>query len=70
MSKDNSNKYERARVIGARALQLSMGAPILIKMQKADFERLKYNPITIAKEEYRAGVLPLKIRKKAPENLA
>jgi DNA-directed RNA polymerase subunit K len=70
MSKDNSNKYERARIIGARALQLAMGAPILIKMAKADFERLKFNPISIAREEYVAGALPLKIRRREPEQLS
>jgi len=32
-------KYEKARVIGARALQIAMGAPILVKLTKEDFER-------------------------------
>ncbi len=56
------NKYEQARLIGARALQISMGAPFLIKMSKKDLEGLKYNPIEIAKREYEKGVLPITIK--------
>jgi len=59
-------KYERARIIGARALQIAMGAPILLKMKKADYEALHFNPINIAKKEFKEGVLPLHIRKHLP----
>ena len=62
-------KYERARIIGARALQIAMGAPILLKMKKADFDRLRFNPIEIAKEEFEKDVLPLTIRRPLPEKL-
>ena len=31
-------KYEKARMIGSRALQLSMGAPFLLKMEEKDLE--------------------------------
>lgn len=57
------NKFEHARLIGARALQISMGAPFLIKMSKKDLEGLKYNPIEIAKREYEKGVLPITIKR-------
>ncbi len=60
-------KYEKARIIGARALQIAMGAPILLKMKKNDFETMKYNPINIAKKEFKEGVLPLAIRITLPE---
>ena len=59
-------KYERARIIGARALQLAMGAPILIKMINEDFENLNYNPLKIAKMELEKGVLPITIRRPLP----
>jgi len=39
-------KYERARVIGARALQIAMGAPILIKLKDAEFEKINYRETT------------------------
>ncbi len=60
-------KYERARVIGARALQIAMGAPILLKLTKMDFKELNYNPINIAKKEFAKDILPLTIRRPLPE---
>jgi len=53
-------KYERARVIGARALQLALGAPPLIRVESVK------DPIEIAEEELRAGVLPIVIRRRLP----
>jgi DNA-directed RNA polymerase subunit K/omega len=54
-------KYERARIIGSRALQISMGAPILIPRPKG-----LYNPIEIAKLELEKRVLPITIRRIMP----
>lgn len=50
------NKYERARIIGARALQLSMGAPKLIKTKEID-------PIKIARQEFEKNVIPITVIK-------
>ncbi len=49
-------KYEVARLIGARALQLSMGAPPLIKVsdEKTSF-------IQIAEEELGKNLIPLSV---------
>ena len=66
--KESFTKYERARIIGARALQIAMGAPILLKMKKEDYEKMKYNPITIAKKEFEEGILPLSVKRPMPEN--
>ena len=63
MNIDSMTKYERARIIGARALQLAMGAPILVKLTKKDMEEIKYNPIIIARRELEKGVIPLSIKK-------
>lgn len=60
-------KYEKARIIGARALQISMGAPILLNLKEEDFERMNFGPIAIAKAEYDAGVLPITIRRPLPQ---
>ena len=49
-------KYEVARLIGARALQLSMGAPPLIKVTD---ERATF--INIAEEELEKGIIPLSV---------
>ncbi|MCB9362594.1 DNA-directed RNA polymerase subunit K [Candidatus Woesearchaeota archaeon] len=60
-------KYEKARIIGARALQLAMGAPILIDLKPKDLEELKYNPIKIALKELEADVLPISITRTQPK---
>ena len=57
------NKYEKARLIGARALQISMGAPFFLKLSEADLEKINYSPIEIAKMELVKGVLPLKVKR-------
>ena len=56
-------KYEMARIIGARALQLSMGAPMLLKMDKKELEQINYNTIKIATMDYDQGVLPISIKR-------
>ena len=59
-------KYEKARIIGARALQISMGAPILVPVDKKDLETINYSPIEIAKREFDKGVLPISIKRPKP----
>ena len=54
-------RFEKARVIAARALQLSLGALPLISR-----ENLPKDPIDIAKEELRAGVLPITLIRRKP----
>jgi DNA-directed RNA polymerase subunit K len=63
MKEENYTKYERARMIGSRALQLSMGAPFLLKLDKKDLEKIKFNPIEIAIKELEAGVLPITVKR-------
>jgi len=60
-------KYEVARIIGARALQLAMGAPLLIKLTQQDFERMNYSTTEIAKLEFESGILPISIKRPLPE---
>lgn len=62
-------KYEKARLIGARALQISMGAPVLVKLNKDELEKMRYSPVEIAKEEYIKDVLPLTIKRPLPEKM-
>mgnify|MGYP001603195268 CR=1 FL=1 len=62
-------KYERARIVGARALQLSMGAPMLIKLNKEELEKIRYSPIEIAKREFEIGILPITIRRPLPPKI-
>ena len=53
---DGLTRFERTRIISARALQLSMGAPVLIKTSKS-------SPRDIAKEEFEKNVLPITIKR-------
>jgi len=59
-------KYETARILGARALQISMGAPFLVKLSEKDLEELKYNPIEIAKKELAEGAIPITVKRPYP----
>ena len=54
-------RYEKARIVGARALQISFGAPILIKKPKNLID-----PIKIALAELKAKILPLTLRREMP----
>lgn len=58
-----SNKYETARMIGARALQISMGAPFMVKLEEEDLKKLRYNPVEIAKLEFEKGVMPIAVKR-------
>ncbi len=62
-------KFEIARLIGARALQISMGAPFLLKLEEKDLEKISYNPIEIAKLEFQKEVLPLSIKRPLPKEV-
>jgi DNA-directed RNA polymerase subunit K/omega len=54
-------KYERARILGARALQISMNAPIMVDLEG------ETDPLEIAMKELRARKIPLIIRRKLPD---
>jgi DNA-directed RNA polymerase subunit K len=56
-------KYEKARMIGSRALQLSMGAPFLVKLSPEELAKIKFAPIEIALREFEEGVLPITIKR-------
>ena len=60
-------KYEKARMLGSRALQIAMGAPFLIKLDKQDLKKIKYSTIEIAKLEFEKGVIPITIKRPLPK---
>ena len=51
-------RFERARIIGARALQISLGAPVLVDVSEATID-----PIEIAISEYDKGVVPMTVKR-------
>lgn len=52
---DEDTKYEEARLVGARALQIAMGAPILVDRND------EFNPVKIAKREYEEDKIPMTV---------
>ena len=60
-------KYEKARILGARALQLAMNAPLLLKISEEDLQKINYDVLKIAEIELDSGVLPISIKKPFPE---
>merc|ERR1712216_648578 len=54
-------KYERARVLGTRALQISMGAPVMVVLQG------ETDPLDIANKELKSKKIPLKVRRYLPD---
>lgn len=51
-------RFEKARVIGARGLQIALGAPVLVNVPKEYVD-----PIEIATLEYDQGMIPISIRR-------
>lgn len=54
-------KYERARILGTRALQISMNAPVLVDIEG------ETDPLQIAMKELSAKKIPLVVRRYLPD---
>ncbi|MFH1889544.1 MAG: DNA-directed RNA polymerase subunit K [Nanoarchaeota archaeon] len=61
------SKYEVARILGARALQIAMNAPLLIKINQEDLEKVKFDALKIAEIEFESGVLPISVKRPFPK---
>ena len=59
---DKFMRFERARIIGARALQIAMGAPIILTMDKGFID-----PVGIAEREYAENLVPITVIR--PDNM-
>ena len=57
-------RFERARIIGARALQLSLGAPLLVEVPETVSD-----PIDLALKELRDHALPMTLRRVLPDSM-
>ncbi|MFH1229532.1 MAG: DNA-directed RNA polymerase subunit K [Candidatus Aenigmatarchaeota archaeon] len=59
---ENSNytRFEKARIIGARALQIARGAIPLVKIEANEIR----DPIRIAEMELEQGVIPLNTKRR------
>eukprot|EP00164_Ancoracysta_twista_P005442 GFYU01007453.1.p1 GENE.GFYU01007453.1~~GFYU01007453.1.p1 ORF type:complete len:124 (-),score=24.65 GFYU01007453.1:141-512(-) len=54
-------KYERARILGTRALQISMNAPVMVELEN------ETDPLEIAQKELRMRKIPIVIRRYLPD---
>lgn len=54
-------KYEKARILGTRALQISMNAPVLVELEGES------DPLAIAMKELSQKKIPLMIRRYLPD---
>jgi DNA-directed RNA polymerase subunit K/omega len=67
MAQEIFTKYEKARILGARALQIAMNAPLLVKLSKEDLELIKYDAIKIAEIELNSNILPISVKRPLPK---
>lgn len=60
--KDKLTRFEVARLIGARSLQIALGAPVLVENPE--------NPssIDIARAEFKAKMIPMTIKRELPNS--
>jgi len=66
MDVSNFSKYEKARILGARALQIAMNAPVLIKISPEELEMIKYDALKIAEIELESNILPISVHRPMP----
>ena len=67
MNPKDFTRYETARILGARALQIAMNAPLLIKISPEDLEKINYDALKIAEVEFNSGILPISVKKPFPK---
>lgn len=65
--REQFTRYEIARIIGARALQIAMDAPLLVKITKEKLEEMRYDALRIAEYELDEEVLPITIHRPTPK---
>ncbi len=60
-SKDVLTRFEVARLVGARTLQITLGAPLLVE------ERNMISPTEYAKLEFKKRIMPITVKRKMPD---
>lgn len=66
MAQEEFSKYERARIVGARGLQIAMDAPMLLKMTEEEMNGVNFDPLKLAEKELDSGVLPISVKRPLP----
>lgn len=67
-------RFEYARILGARALQISMGAPVLVESEDPstleipeNAEKEQGDPLLISEREIKQALLPILVRRTLPD---
>lgn len=58
---DVFTRFEVARLVGARALQIALGAPLLVEAEK------ELTSIELAKLEFKNKIVPITVKRKMPD---
>jgi DNA-directed RNA polymerase subunit K len=61
--RDRLTRFETARLIGARSLQIALGAPILLPQEEIG----DLDSIRITKKEFKSKIIPITIKRKLPD---
>ena len=64
LSIEDYTRFEKTRIIGARSLQIAMGAPLLVKAKSNELD-----PIDLATREFVAGVIPMTVKRPLPKKV-
>lgn len=59
--KDVFTRFEVARLIGARALQIALGAPLLVESKE------NLVPSKFAKLEFKSKIIPITVKRRMPD---
>jgi DNA-directed RNA polymerase subunit K len=60
--KDRLTRFEVARIVGARTLQISLGAPLLVKVPNEVL-----TPVEMAEMEFKEDKVPMTIKRRLPD---
>ncbi len=64
MDVNDYTRFEKTRIISARALQISLGAPLLVPAKSNELD-----PIELSKREFEKGLIPITIKRKMPSKV-
>ncbi|MCD6478078.1 MAG: DNA-directed RNA polymerase subunit K [Candidatus Aenigmarchaeota archaeon] len=64
ISPEEYTRFEKTRIISARALQIAMGAPLLISAKSNEID-----PIELAEREFENNLIPMTVRRKFPKKI-
>jgi len=62
--KDVLTRFEVARLVGARALQIALGAPMLVDEKKHE----GMPPAEVAKSEFKNKIVPITVKRRLPDS--